>query len=206
MGFGSKFTEHANRIGLSQGLPPVVVRRRSTDHTSPIARGWPHCVRPSHYYLDDVTEHAPGPGAQHVRPAPDRKTPVPSQALLELIQYLLVHNRADDARRLIERQLEWVSRYQHRRPRRQVERGSQDPDGQMPGEVKFDRNWLDWNTGTVLRLAQAILATGSFLGAADSRGRLARSRGAETSTFCNTLYAPMEHGTPLLGAAAAADP
>ena len=49
-GHGPSFTEYANGIGRSWGLPPVVAKRRNGSQ-APRASQWPHNVRPAEYYL-----------------------------------------------------------------------------------------------------------------------------------------------------------
>lgn len=48
-GHGPSFTECANGIGRSWGLPPVVAKRRNGSE-EPRAAQWPHNVRPADYY------------------------------------------------------------------------------------------------------------------------------------------------------------
>jgi len=191
-GFGPRFKAQANRIGLKLGLAPVEERNRGTDAPSPLARGWPHCVRPSSYYLNDVTEHALDlargmPGLRR------RGEAVPTEGLLEVLHFRLSQGRVDDARRMIERHLEWVRSYRHRRPRRQAERGSEDMDGKMPGELKFDRAWLDGNGAIALRLAQAIHTTGCFWDMPILADAL-QDAGCTDEQILKHLYASMEHG------------
>jgi hypothetical protein len=160
-GFGPKFVEQANRISKILGLERVVERNRGTDAPSPLGRGWPHCVRPASYYGNDVTEHALEL-ARGITLARRQPVAAPTQGILELILYRLAQGRADEAQQMIQRHLDWVQHYRRRRPHRQGERGSEDPDGKAPGEVQFDRRWLDWNNGTVLKIAQIIDRERSF--------------------------------------------
>jgi hypothetical protein len=161
--YGPLFTKEANRIGLSLGLRQVVVRRRpGHEDDGPPCKGWPHCVRPAGFYGDDVTEDllilATG-GTAGPRSSPGRHV-----GLLELLHYLLVHQRPDDARRIIERHLDWLQTTGSTRfpARRRVEHGDQDVDGSPLGEVVFDPAWLQWNNGTVRRMAEGIMACRTF--------------------------------------------
>jgi hypothetical protein len=162
-GYGPRFAEEANRIGLTLGLPPVVVRRRpGHEDDGPPCLGWPHCVRPAGFYGDDITEDllilATGSTG---RP---RSSPGRNMGLLELLHYLLANQRPDDAQRIIERHLDWLRRSGSTRfpVRRRVENGDQDVDGSPLGEVVFDPAWLKWNNGTVLRMANGIKAFRTF--------------------------------------------
>jgi hypothetical protein len=51
-GHGPEFRDVANRIGADLGLPPVrMSKKRGPDKDLPSCAQWPHCVRPSEYYL-----------------------------------------------------------------------------------------------------------------------------------------------------------
>jgi hypothetical protein len=163
-GFGPRFTDEANRIGGLLFLPPVVERNRGGDNPSPLARGWPHCVRPASYYGDDVTEHALDL-ARGLAASRGGAREVTTQGILELILYRLQNGRAAEAQQMLERHLGWLRRTRGAGfpPRRRAERGSEDVEGKAPGEVIFHRAWLDWNSGTVLRIARAIYSSQSFI-------------------------------------------
>jgi hypothetical protein len=161
-GYGSLFTKEANRIGLSLGLTQVVVRRRGIEDDGPPCIGWPHCVRSAGFYGDDITEDvlllATGSVA-NPRSSPDR-----NMGLLELLHYLLVNQRADDALRIIERHLQWLERASSKRfpVRQRVEKGVEDVDGSPLGEIVFDPAWLKWHTGTVRLIAENIKTFRSY--------------------------------------------
>jgi hypothetical protein len=161
-GFGPKFVTEANRVGAAMALPPVVAHR-SRRGDKQIAGGWPHCVRPADYYGDDVTERllelACYRGTREMQ-----KAGSPSEGLLELQAYLVRMGRVDDIGRLVEGQLRWLAEArQSRWPLRQrVEEGKADVDGTPLGEVACSGDWLRWNGGTVLRLAQSIAALRYF--------------------------------------------
>jgi hypothetical protein len=163
-GYGPLFTKEANRIGLSLGLSPVVVRRRSGhEDDGPPCIGWPHCVRPADYYGDDITEDllrlATGSTSQ---PSSSRRQ---NMGLLELLLYLLANKRPDDAQRIIERHLQWLERARSTRfpVRRRFERGDVDVDGSPLGEIIFDPAWLKWNGGTVRLIAESIRAFRTYV-------------------------------------------
>jgi hypothetical protein len=202
-GFGPKFAEEANRIGNLLGLSPVVDRNRppsvvdsnpETDERQPLARGWPHCVYPDTRYGDDITDHAlalaRGP-AGRVR----RTATVPTMGLLELIESRLARGMVEEVRLMIRRHLEWVGRYQRSQPvpRRRAEAGKEDVDGRPLGEVTFDRTWIDWNDGTVLRIARGIVETGSYWDLPILADALTDA-GCGDERILNHLRAPMEHG------------
>lgn len=157
-GFGPLFVREANRIGLGLGLAPVVERRRGPDdQREPLASGWPHCVRSRRYYGADITEELFALAAG--RPTAARSSSAsPAPGFLELLQYLLLAGRVDDARQMIDRRLEWLRllRTTSWRPRLAVEEGKQDTDGRPLGEVTFDPAWLAWNDGTVRRIAESV--------------------------------------------------
>jgi hypothetical protein len=161
-GYGPLFQREANRIGISLGLPQVSVRRRGHDDEDPPCIGWPHCVRPISYYEDDITEelYVLAAGITSDR----RSARVHNVGILELVQYLLVHDRADDAQTLIARHLNWLNRYRTRRlpVRRRVEDGKENLDGSPLGTVTFNPEWLQWNKGTVSKIAYAIKADRSY--------------------------------------------
>jgi hypothetical protein len=153
---GGNFVAVANDIGAKLNLEPVARRRRSRDRSKKVASGWPHCVQPPGYYGKDVTEAAVrlacGCGAPREAVAP------PGQGALELLAYLLNAGRAAEAQRLVNEHLERRSEAGGSRMprRRQVESGSEDTDGMALGEVTFKVGWIDWNGGTVLRMARSI--------------------------------------------------
>jgi hypothetical protein len=192
-GFGPAFVGQANRIGGALGLMPVVERHRGTDTTTPLARGWPHCVREARYYRDDVTEHALDLARGPVG-APRRAVAVPTEGLLELLHFRLATGRVEEARQLIERHLDWVRRCRSGRfpPRRRAEQGSEDVDGKPLGEVVFNRAWLDWNDGTVRRIAQSIYESRSFWDLPILADALTDA-GCGDDRILRHLYAPMEH-------------
>jgi hypothetical protein len=121
-----------------------------------VANGWPHCVRAAGYYGDDVTEAvlemACARGVQR------QEVEQPGRGLLELLAYLRRQGRADEAGELAGRHLEWLMEAEESAwPRRKkVEEGSQDTDGTELGKVEFDPGWVEWNDGTVERLARGI--------------------------------------------------
>jgi hypothetical protein len=162
-GYGPMFVTQANRIGDVLGLESVVPRNRRFNDSKPVACGWPHCVRPSGYYGQDITEAALALVCGSGKGAPS--APPPSQGLLELMQYLLVAGRQVDARKTIERHLEWTREAEetHWPMSRQVEAGAQDENGKPMGEVMCRAEWLEWNGGTVRRMAESIEKCGSFV-------------------------------------------
>jgi hypothetical protein len=192
-GFGPRFAREANRIGDRLGLPRVVARNRGTDRASPLGRGWPHCVYPATRYGDDVTEQALAlaRGRAH---SPRRAAAVPTAGLLELIEARLALGMIEEVRRMVRRHLEWVRQYQRARPapRRRAEAGKEDVDGQPLGEVTFDRAWLGWNDGTVLRIAQGIVESGSYCDLPILADALTDA-GCGDDRILGHLYAPMEH-------------
>jgi hypothetical protein len=162
-GFGPRFVKRANSISTRLRLSPVVARRRGTDTTSPLAHGWPHCVRPASYYGDDVTERALELARGNaVRQAGVAHTP--SAGAMELVLFLLNHQRVADAQRMITRHLEWVHAFQESRwqTRRRVEAGLADVDGKPLGQITFSPEWLKWNGGTVQKIAASIHASHTF--------------------------------------------
>jgi hypothetical protein len=162
-GYGPKFTEQANRIGRALELPPVLMRRRATSGPQAVASGWPHCVRPACYYGDDLTAAA----LRRARGECAEKETVGAlaeQGLLEVMQHLMAAGRVEQAQQLVERQLEWLLEAEQGvwPARSQVEAGCQDTDGAPLGGVTFDAEWLAWNGGTVRRLAEGVMKSGSF--------------------------------------------
>jgi hypothetical protein len=163
-GFGPQFVAHANRIGGRLGLAPVVKRRWGADDTRPVARGWPHCVRPDGYYGGDVTQAALDLAGDGTGGSGDA-APTPSQGVLELLQYLLRAGRADEAQRLVNSHLKWLCAGRESRwpAPRLVEAGVRDVDDSPLGEVTVRPEWLAWNGGTVLRLAEGIYQCRNFI-------------------------------------------
>jgi hypothetical protein len=201
-GFGPQFVKEANRIGDWLGLAHVVDRNRrpqaaapnaESEKRSPLARGWPHCVYADIRYGDDITEHAMAlaRGPAH---SPRRAAAVPTVGLLELIQSRLDRGMVQEVQEMIRVHLEWVRRYERARPapRRQAESGKQDLDGRPLGEVTFDRAWIDWNDGTVLRIARGILESGSYWDLPILADALTDA-GCGDERILNHLRAPMEH-------------
>jgi hypothetical protein len=151
-GFGPAFAREANRVGERLGLAPVVARRRGRDAASPVARGWPHCVRPGGYYLGDVT--GPAEDLARGRGGSCRGEVLPTEGLLELLLERLGRGPLEEARRLVAGHPEWLRRYRGSRP------GC--GDGEAPEGVAFARSWLGWNGGTVVRLAEGIRSSRSY--------------------------------------------
>jgi hypothetical protein len=192
-GFGPKFVRHANRIGKELWLRPVVERRRGAGDREPVARGWPHCVRPADYYGDDVTERAldlARGSARRLGVAP----PTASQGLLEFLLFLLNAGRTGDARLLVARHLEWVRGLRESRwpTRRRVEAGRQDVDGSPLGVVTLSPEWLKWNDGTVARIAQGVHQFGNY-GDLPILADALEEAGCEDGRILRHLRAPMEH-------------
>jgi hypothetical protein len=163
-GYGTMFTEEANRIGLSLGLSPVVVRRRpGHEDDGPPCHGWPHCVRPADYYGDDITEDLLRLAAGGT--SKPSSSPKQNMGILELLHYLLANDRVNDALRLIERHRRWVERAGSTGfpVRRSAERGDVDVDGSPLGAITFDRTWLKWNNGTVRLIAESITTLKTFV-------------------------------------------
>lgn len=192
-GYGPKFVEQANRIGVALGLGPVVARRRGTVSREQVASGWPHCVRPPGYYGDDITETALGLAGGLTRRR--RSFAAPSLGLLELLVYLLTAGRADDARRLVVRHLDWLRAASESRwpTRRQVEAGAQDVDGSPLGEVVFDPAWLKWTGGTVRNIAAGVQASRTFEDLPILADALEEA-GCKDGRFLRHLRERMEHG------------
>ena len=192
-GFGPRFVEQANRIGVRLGVGPVVERRREAGGRELVANGWPHCVRPAGYYGDDVTEAA----LELARGVTGRRraTTAPSQGLLELIQFLLNAGRVGDCQQLVARHLEWVRALRQSRwhPRRRVEAGSQDVDGSPLGTVTFHPDWLKWNDGTVRKIAEGIVQFGNFADLPILADALEEA-GCTDGRILRHLRARMEHG------------
>jgi len=62
-GHGPSFRDRANAIGRALGLPPVRTgKRRGPDRHLPSCAQWPHCVRPSEYYLGAYRPPVATPG------------------------------------------------------------------------------------------------------------------------------------------------
>jgi hypothetical protein len=61
-GHGPAFAAKANEMGASLGLEPVVVRNRGGSKLAKAAQ-WPHCVRPSEYYLGAYQPRVPVPAS-----------------------------------------------------------------------------------------------------------------------------------------------
>jgi hypothetical protein len=192
-GFGPKFAEQANRIGLLLRLAPVVERNRETGRRSPLARGWPHCVHPATRYGNDVTERALALACGPTHP-PRRAAAVPTVGLLELIESRLARGMTAEVLLMIRRHLEWVRGYQRTRPapRRRAESGREDVDGRPLGEVRIDTAWLDWNDGTVLRIARGIVESGSYCDLPILADALTDA-GCTDDRILQHLYAKMEH-------------
>jgi hypothetical protein len=155
-GFGPLFVAQANRIGATLGLAEVVCRRRGPGDTRPVASGWPHCVRPAGYYAGAVTEAALalacGGGTNQA------EVLMPGVGLAELFAYLCTSGKTAQAQGLAAEYLAWTRAWsQSEWPKRKaVEAGLQDVDGSPLGAVPFCPQWLEWNGGTVLRLAEEI--------------------------------------------------
>jgi hypothetical protein len=111
-----------------------------------------------------------------------------------LLLFLLSNQRADDARRIIERHLDWLARARSTRfpVRPRVERGGQDVDGSPLGKVGFDPAWLKWNGGTVRVIAESIKATRTFVELPILADAL-EDAGCEDGRILRHLRAPMQH-------------
>lgn len=86
-GHGPVFTEHANRIGARLGLPEVAVRNRKGSQLAKAAQ-WPHCVRPTDYYLGAYRVPSIGDTTTTTVPCPccdgTGRLPMTAEALLRL--------------------------------------------------------------------------------------------------------------------------
>jgi hypothetical protein len=149
-------------------------------------------VRPAGYYGDDITEDllllATGGRAG------SRSSSGQTSGLLELLLFLLRNQRADDARRIIERHLDWLERVRSTRfpPRPRIERGDQDVDGSPLGEVVFDPAWLKWNGGTVRRMAESFKADRAFAHLPVLADAL-EDAGCQDGRILRHLREPMKH-------------
>src|SRR5205823_4037093 len=99
------------------------------------------------------------------------------------------------AQRLITRHLEWVRRIGASRwpTRRRVEAGLEDVDGSPLGEVAFSPEWLRWNDGTILRMAQSVTRFGNFVDLPILADALEEA-GCSDVRILRHLRAKMEHG------------
>jgi hypothetical protein len=161
-GYGPLFVEQANRIGLSLGLAPVIVRRRGPeDAGAPVAAGWPFCVRARDHYHDDVTEALLElAGAAPARRVPRDVAP-PLLGAWELVLYLLGASRAEDLRVIAASQVDRLHDLRRRRypVLARFERGEEDEDGSpIAGLPDFDPAWQMWNGGTVRHITEGIEA------------------------------------------------
>jgi hypothetical protein len=149
-------------------------------------------VRPAGYYGDDITEDVLllATGGR----IGSRSSTGQTGGLLELLLFLLSDQRVDDARRIIERHLDWLERVRSTRfpPRPRVERGGQDVDGSPLGEVVFDPAWLKWNGGTVRRMAETFKADRTFVELPILADALADA-GCQDGRILRHLRAPMKH-------------
>jgi len=158
-GYGPLFGADATRIGATIGLGPVVARNR-TGEDYQLAKFWPHNVwleKDPRRYGNDVTEAlldliAGRSNRLRTEPMP------PSLGTWELILRYLANNQAA---RLLEMAIAHVDRLHDLRTQqlptlRRCEAGLEDVDGEPLGEVTFQQEWLDWNNGTVRKLAEAI--------------------------------------------------
>jgi hypothetical protein len=66
-GHGPAFTETANRIGTTLGLPPVIAKNRGGTKRRDVAPQWPHCVRDCGYYLSAYRVPATGDSPGEVK-------------------------------------------------------------------------------------------------------------------------------------------
>jgi hypothetical protein len=162
-GYGPLFAEEANRIGATLGLGTVMAYRRPQHEVLPLARFWPHGVRPPGYYGDDLTAAAldlasGGRGKRQTEAAG------PSQCLEELCFFLREAGREADAWELLRKHHQWqVAVAQSGWPvLREAEAGIADVDGTPLGEVTVDPAWLAWQGGMVRRIAEGISRWGVY--------------------------------------------
>jgi hypothetical protein len=83
-----------------------------------------------------------------------------SEALVELLLFLFRQGKGAKLERLLERRLEEVRK--RREERQRGERAVRDGEGRAPAGVVLERAWLEWNGGTVRRLAEGIAKMGFF--------------------------------------------
>lgn len=154
------YAREATRIGISMKLGAVFDRNRPGQERRPLAKFWPHCVRPRGYYQADITEDLEDFARGNVEPVQALTTP--SLGFLQLLQYLHSVGRDADAWAMLERHLGWLEqlqparRHQVPRPAPGLEEGANDTDGRPLGEVSFDPGWLRWNGGTAALIAEGI--------------------------------------------------
>jgi hypothetical protein len=192
-GFGPLFVAEANRIGARLGLAEVVCRRRSPCDTRPVANGWPHCVRPAEYYRGALTDAALalacGGGTCQAEAL------VPGVGLAEMVGYFCTRGRTAQVQELAVEYLAWTRAWGECDwpMRKAVEAGLQDVDGSPLGEVPFCPQWLEWNGGTVRRLAQEIEKFRSYAQLPLLAVALEEA-GCQDGRILRHLRAPLKHG------------
>jgi hypothetical protein len=191
--FGPRFVAEANRIGASMGLDAVVRRHRRPHDRRPVARGWPHCVRPAGYYAGAVTAVVLAVACRGG--TYQAEAVVPGVGLAELFTYFCASGRTTRAQQLAAGHLEWLAACADSEwpKRKAMEAGLQDVDGSPLGEVPLCPHWLEWNGGTVLRLAEEIEKFRSYAQLPLLAVAL-QEAGCQDGRILRNLRAPLKHG------------
>jgi hypothetical protein len=142
--YGEAYTDIANRIGKTLGVPEVFTRRRGNLGKA-LANLWPINVRPEGYYLGHVTP----PG----RPHPNRGTaPRGIAGVLNLFRHLLDAGQPDKLATIVRREAHTVN-----------ERACTAKPSAEKGEgTRLDSAWLNWNGDCIKQMLHAIRSRRMF--------------------------------------------